>query len=279
MPMFATMSKITDNLFLTSIGGMTQENFEKYQIRCVINATVEAPNLRKKGIETIRVPVDDSPNDDIEEFFDLVADKINERTLLNINICVHCVAGVSRSTSLVLAYLMKYQKMDLHSAFSFTHAKRPVVRPNNGFFHQLLNYEYKLFGKYSFNMVQLSVNGATIEVPDFFRTEHRGFIVLESLKEKSKMENRNRGADSGSIQAPPDASTSQSRQPPEEPRVSAAEQERSDHQKENLLRRFVVDRREPQEHGPEVQHQSELSTEEKAVVPQRGSKKDEKRKR
>lgn len=106
MPMFATMSKITENLFLTSIGGMTQENFEKNRIRCVINATLEAPNLRRKGIETIRVPVDDTPNDDIEEFLDVVADKINERVQMNINICVHCVAGVSRSTSLVLAYLM-----------------------------------------------------------------------------------------------------------------------------------------------------------------------------
>ena len=54
MPMFAAMSKITDNLYLTSIGGMTQENFEKFRITCVVNATFEAPNLRKKGIESIR---------------------------------------------------------------------------------------------------------------------------------------------------------------------------------------------------------------------------------
>lgn len=82
---------------------------------------------------------------------------------------------------------MKFHKMDLHSAFTHTHSKRPVIRPNNGFFKQLLNYEMKLFGKNSFKMIQLHVNGVDIEVPDFFQSEHRGFIILESLKGKKNL--------------------------------------------------------------------------------------------
>jgi atypical dual specificity phosphatase len=186
MPMFAAMSKITNNLYLTSVGGMTRENFERYKIGCVINATYEAPNLRQKGIEAIRVPVDDSDKDELQEFFDIVADKINEKAQENINVVVHCVAGISRSTTLVCAYLMKYHKMDLRTAFNHIHSKRPVVRPNNGFFKQLINYELSLFGKNSCKMINLNINDVNIEIPDFFQIDHKGFILLETLKEKNR---------------------------------------------------------------------------------------------
>lgn len=152
--------------------------------------------------------------------------------------------------------------MDLHSAFSFTHARRPVVRPNNGFLKQLLNYEAKLFGKHSFKMVQLTANGVNIEVPDFFQTEHRGFIILESLKEKSKLEARNRGEEPS---LDPLAGVSQaSRTPPDDRRLSAAEQDRKDQRKENLLRRFVVNRTETSDDITEIAQTSELTDEEKA---------------
>ena len=204
------------------------------------------------------MPVDDSSQDDIQEFFDQVADKINEKTIEKVNVVVHCVAGVSRSTSLVLAYLMKYQKMDLHTAFSYTHSKRPVIRPNNGFFRQLLNYEMKIFGKNSCKMIQLHVNGFDIEVPDFFQSEHKGFLILESLKEKSKHESKMAGKDfKKQEEALTPQANPQTNPPPalsnleqnlsnalQSPVLSEAEAEKAalseDIKKENLLKRFVI---------------------------------------
>jgi hypothetical protein len=56
-PPLSLVDKITDNLYLTGIGGLTKENFAEYKITCIINATYEAPQLHIEGIECIRVPV------------------------------------------------------------------------------------------------------------------------------------------------------------------------------------------------------------------------------
>lgn len=59
------------------------------------------------------------------------------------NILVVCAAGISRSATLVLAYLLK-QKFTLRNAISFLRHKRPQIRPNNGFQLQLIQYEVNL---------------------------------------------------------------------------------------------------------------------------------------
>jgi protein-tyrosine phosphatase len=52
-------------------------------------------------------------------------------------VLVHCAAGVSRSTSVVLAYLMTRKGMSLADALQFVRKVRPIVSPNPGFLDQL----------------------------------------------------------------------------------------------------------------------------------------------
>jgi protein-tyrosine phosphatase len=61
---------------------------------------------------------------------------------------VHCNAGISRSATIVLAYLMKKKGMTLNQAFTFLRSKRPSSLPNPGFMIQLKTYEESL-GIYS----------------------------------------------------------------------------------------------------------------------------------
>ena len=49
--------------------------------------------------------------------------------------------GVSRSASVVLAYLMKEYNYSLEQAFNFTKQKRTCINPNDGFRVQLATYE------------------------------------------------------------------------------------------------------------------------------------------
>ena len=60
------------------------------------------------------------------------------------SVLVHCVAGVSRSATVAIAYLMKYRRMSLSKAFEWCNKSRPIVRPNLGFFQQLQSYDLKL---------------------------------------------------------------------------------------------------------------------------------------
>ncbi|KAK4292428.1 hypothetical protein Pmani_034808 [Petrolisthes manimaculis] len=55
-------------------------------------------------------------------------------------ILVHCNAGISRSTTIIAAYLIKHHEMNPKEALTFIKQKRPFVNPNSGFIQQL--YEY-----------------------------------------------------------------------------------------------------------------------------------------
>lgn len=54
---------------------------------------------------------------------------------------VHCVAGVSRSASLVQAYLMRKHRLGAAEALARLRAARPVVNPHAGFRLQLSLFE------------------------------------------------------------------------------------------------------------------------------------------
>jgi hypothetical protein len=56
-------------------------------------------------------------------------------------VLVHCVAGVSRSASVVCAHLMRSCSMSLLQAISAVRAARPVAMPNAGFWRTLWELE------------------------------------------------------------------------------------------------------------------------------------------
>ena len=56
---------------------------------------------------------------------------------------VHCWAGVSRSSSCVIAYLMSEHGLSLSSAINLVRRQRPIINPNPGFIKQLQAFERK----------------------------------------------------------------------------------------------------------------------------------------
>ncbi|CAG9333273.1 unnamed protein product [Blepharisma stoltei] len=50
---------------------------------------------------------------------------------------VHCAAGISRSSSIIVAYLMAKHKLPFEDAYNWVKSKRSMARPNNGFQRQL----------------------------------------------------------------------------------------------------------------------------------------------
>jgi len=62
-------------------------------------------------------------------------------------VCFHCAAGISRSTTLVLAYLVRAHGMPLREAFALVHSRRKVAWPNRSFMRQLIAYEHSVHGR------------------------------------------------------------------------------------------------------------------------------------
>lgn len=60
------------------------------------------------------------------------------------SVLVHCQEGVSRSASLVIAYLMKTFGLSATRAYAFLKSRSPAISPNIHLFSQLVRYETEL---------------------------------------------------------------------------------------------------------------------------------------
>ncbi|XP_034054707.1 dual specificity protein phosphatase 14 isoform X1 [Gymnodraco acuticeps] len=104
-----------------------------------------------EGLSVLNVPLQDQPHAPLKLYFDLVGERIHQnrtgRTL------VHCSAGRSRSPSLIIAYLMRFEGLSLRRAHEAVLEQRPFIRPNAGFWRQLMEYERSLFGRNTMRMV------------------------------------------------------------------------------------------------------------------------------
>jgi len=67
-------------------------------------------------------------------------------------VLVHCAAGISRSATVVLGYLVLHQKHSLRDAFARLYASRSIIWPNDGFMRALIELEAKLRGKPTISM-------------------------------------------------------------------------------------------------------------------------------
>ncbi|MEE6469420.1 hypothetical protein FKM82_008618 [Ascaphus truei] len=141
-------------------------------ITCIVNATIEIPNFNWPQFEYVKVPLADLPHAPISLYFDSVADKIHSIARKHGATLVHCAAGVSRSASLCIAYLMKYHKVSLIEAYNWVKTRRPIIRPNVGFWKQLIDYERKLFGKCTVKLVHTPYG----MIPDIYAKERRNMM-------------------------------------------------------------------------------------------------------
>ena len=70
-------------------------------------------------------------------------DQLEKWVIEGKNVLVHCQSGISRSATVVIAYVMKKHQIPLIQAYSLVIEKRPVINPNDGFFRALQDFEEK----------------------------------------------------------------------------------------------------------------------------------------
>ena len=73
------------------------------------------------------------------------------------NVLVHCHAGISRSATIVLSYLMRHKSITFAEASEFLATKRKCIRPNSGFVKQLEKYENEILNSGLQNIAVIAV--------------------------------------------------------------------------------------------------------------------------
>ncbi|XP_029312152.1 dual specificity protein phosphatase 13-like isoform X3 [Cottoperca gobio] len=91
--------------------------------------------------------LDDSTHFDLDVYFNPAADFIHKALKTpDAKVLVHCIMGMSRSSTLVLAYLMIYHHLPLKRALQKLIQKRAIY-PNRNFLALLLDLDLQLIRK------------------------------------------------------------------------------------------------------------------------------------
>ncbi|KAM4819548.1 dual specificity protein phosphatase 1 [Thomomys bottae] len=110
-------------------------------ITALINVSANCPNHFEAHYQYKSIPVEDSHKADISIWFNEAIDFIDSIKNAGGRVFVHCQAGISRSATICLAYLMRTNRVKLDEAFEFVKQRRSVISPNFSFMGQLLQFE------------------------------------------------------------------------------------------------------------------------------------------
>lgn len=140
-----TGNEILPNLWLATHASVCNlQSLQDRNITHVICAILGVSPRFPKHIRYTCLPIRDIESEDIYQFFDSVADLIHEDLTAGRAVLVHCKMGVSRSSTLVCAYLIKYHGKTHMEAIHFVQSKRPCVNPIKSFRLQLKAYEHEI---------------------------------------------------------------------------------------------------------------------------------------
>ena len=137
------ISHIIPGLYLgNAINAMSMD---QSKVAAILNMTREYSfdPIKHQGIEYLQCPLDDNKfgqsillNEYLKSTFDFIDQHIDHG-----GIYVHCTQGVSRSSTVVIGYLMMKYKKTFDETFKFVQSKRSVICPFIDFAGNLLKLE------------------------------------------------------------------------------------------------------------------------------------------
>ena len=140
------ITEIINNIFIGSyLNAKNWNELEKSNIKYILNCATECKNIFEDKIKYLKLDIKDQNDFPIQDFFDKGIQFIQESVNNNDgNILIHCMEGKSRSTTLLMAYLIKYKNENTNSAYKIVKSKRQLTMPNLGFMFKLREYEKSL---------------------------------------------------------------------------------------------------------------------------------------
>ena len=139
-----TASQVTDNLYIGDFpSACNQEELTKLGITHIVTVIVGVDEMFPDKFKYKLVDVCDNSTTDLYKYFDDCSKFIDEAIKGGGKVYIHCMAGRSRSATILAAYLIYKKKCTEDEAITIIKEKRDCVDPNPGFREQL-----KLYAEY-----------------------------------------------------------------------------------------------------------------------------------
>ena len=104
--------------------------------------------MRFPFIEYHYVRVNDLPDNNIAEHLPEAIRFIDQRLAQGKAVLVHCAAGISRSSAVLISYFMTRDRLDFDQARAYVKSRRRCISPNEGFKTQLRRLDVGELAKY-----------------------------------------------------------------------------------------------------------------------------------
>lgn len=137
--------EIVPNLFLGDVyAAHNTKELKKRNITHIVTCTVGVAPPFPETFQYKHLKILDCAAETINEHFAETSSFIASALEEGGRVLVHCIRGVSRSATIVCAYLMTAYKISHIEAVRRVRSKRPIARPNYGFMMQLEMYGAKI---------------------------------------------------------------------------------------------------------------------------------------
>ena len=140
---YGKCDKIIDRLYLGSYANAHNKAYMKSLGITHILSIAPLEPVFPKDFKYLTIQIDDSLDSDLTPYFQSCHNFIDDARKEG-GILIHCAAGISRSASIVIAYLMKHNGWSYEQSYHYTCKCRKIICPNGSFIKQLKAYELTL---------------------------------------------------------------------------------------------------------------------------------------
>lgn len=138
---------LDDFLYLGNhVDAKNKKHMELLGISSVMNVSSDVENFHPDAFQYVNFVLPDEETADISKFFADAFAHLDQVHKASGRVLVHCHQGVSRSATVVFAYLIHTRGWTLKQTYDHVKSRRKQVFPNIGFWKQLALFEESVLG-------------------------------------------------------------------------------------------------------------------------------------
>jgi predicted protein tyrosine phosphatase len=139
------INEVTENLYIGDFASAcNREELKNMGFTHILTAIMGVDAIFPSDFTYKTISVCDQTQASIHTHFDEAADFIYGAINAGGRVYVHCMAGISRSSTLICAYLIKYLNYTDEEAIELLKKSRDCTNPNEGFRKQLQAYHQQM---------------------------------------------------------------------------------------------------------------------------------------